>query len=196
MYEKILRRIEQEDADETVWIVGPATGRMLHWLIRVVQPEFVLEVGTSVGYSAVWMASALESNGKGKLWTVESHTERFERAQKNIAEAGLEHRIHQVKGHAPEVFREADLPAELDFVFLDATKMEHTAYFEAIFPRLRANAFLVVDNVQSHRFGQMQEFIRKLHADPRLKVVEISVGDGLLIARTGAIEELDERSFF
>lgn len=62
MLENVLRRIEAEDAAETVWIVGPETGRMLHWLIRVAQPKVVLEIGTSVGYSALWMASALEAN--------------------------------------------------------------------------------------------------------------------------------------
>lgn len=187
MLEPVLRRIEAEDAQETVWIVGPATGRMLHWLIRVAQPEAVLEIGTSVGYSALWMAGALEANGKGEIWTVESHAERFDRAEKNIEEAGLKHRIHQLKGHAPEIFSDAPIPTEVDFVFLDATKMEHAAYFEVVFPRLKPNSFLVVDNVLSHRFGHMQEFILKLHQDPRLKVVEIPVGDGLLIARTESI---------
>lgn len=188
MLERVLRRIEKEDAESTVWIVGPETGRMLHWLIRVAQPQNVLEIGTSVAYSALWMASALEANRFGQLWTVESHTERYDRAQKNIDEAGLRHRIHSLKGHAPEIFlTEPGMPETLDFVFLDATKMEHGSYFDAVFPRLKPGSFLVVDNVRSHRFGQMESFIVQLHADPRLKVVEIPVGDGLLIARTETV---------
>lgn len=188
MLEPVLRRIEVEDAEETVWIVGPETGRMLHWLIRVAQPQVVLEIGTSVGYSALWMASALEANKIGELWTVESHAERYKRAQDNFEEAGLKHRIHSLKGHAPEIFKtEVDIPEQVDFVFLDATKMEHPSYFEAIFPRIKPGSFLVVDNVLSHRSGEMEQFIQSLHQDPRLKVVEIPVGDGLLIARTEAI---------
>lgn len=188
MLSDVLKRIEREDAEETVWIVGPETGRMLHWLIRVSEPEVVIEIGTSVAYSALWMASALEKNGKGKLWTVESHGERYERAQKNIAEAGLAHRIHQVKGHAPEVFLDTgELPEQVDFVFLDATKMEHAAYFDVLTPRLKPEAFVVVDNVLSHRFGQMEKFIEALHANTKLRVVEIPVGDGLLIARMEAL---------
>lgn len=125
------------------------------------------------------------------LWTIESHKERYARAQKNIDEAGLRHRIHSLNGHAPEIFKtEIDLPEDLDFVFMDATKMEHPSYFEAIFPRIKPGSFLVVDNVMSHRTGQMLEFIENLHRDPRLKVVEIPVGDGLLIARTEAVEEI------
>jgi caffeoyl-CoA O-methyltransferase len=188
MLERVLRRIEAEDAEEDVWIVGPATGRMLHWLIRVAQPNAVLEIGTSVGYSGLWMASALEANKKGELWTVESHAERYARAQVNFEEAGLKHRVHSLKGHAPEIFgTEVGIPEEVDFVFLDATKMEHESYFEVILPRLKPGSFLVVDNVLSHRTGPMKTFIENLHSDTRLKVVEISVGDGLLIARADTI---------
>lgn len=188
MLSDVLKRIEQEDAENTVWIVGPETGRMLHWLVRVAQPQTIVEIGTSVGYSALWMASALEKNGEGSLWTIESHEERFGRAQQNIEEAGLGHRIHQIKGHAPEVFLTPHaIPDQVDFAFLDATKMEHASYFEALMPRLKPEAFVVVDNVLSHRFGHMEQFIQALHANAQLKVVEIPVGDGLLIARMEAL---------
>lgn len=188
MLSEVLKRIEAEDAEETVWIVGPKTGKMLHWLIRVTEPAVVVEIGTSVGYSALWMADALEKNGRGELWTVESHAERFDRARKNIQEGGLDHRIHQIKGHAPEVFIQEGIPDEVDFAFLDATKMEHEAYFQALIPRLKSGSFVVVDNVLSHRFGHMEQFIATLHKDKRLHTVEIPVGDGLLIARVDTLE--------
>lgn len=184
MLENILKRIEEENAAQDVWIVGHSTGRMLHWLVRVLEPEFALEIGTSVGYSALWIASALEKNKKGQLWTIESHDERFKRAQGNIEEANLGHRIHQIKGHAPEIFIENPvLPQRIDFAFFDATKQEHQSYFDAIFPRVPSGGMIVVDNVHSHRFGQMDKFIQKAHAHKGLQVIEIPVGDGLLIAR-------------
>ena len=184
MLEPVLKRIEGENQAQDVWIVGPATGRMLHWLVRVLEPDVALEIGTSVGYSALWIASALEKNQRGQLWTIESHDERYARAQKNIEEAGMEHRIMQLKGHAPEIFTENPaLPKQIDFAFFDATKQEHQSYFDAIFPRMKSGGMIVVDNVLSHRFGQMQKFIEKTHGHSGLKVVEISVGDGLLIAR-------------
>ncbi len=180
----LLKRIEIEDQEESHWIVGPKTGHMLHWLVRVMNPNSILEIGTSVGYSALWMASALEQNGGGKLWTVESHQERFDKATQHFKEAGLDHRIVQIKGHAPEVLMEGnEVPDQVDFVFMDATKKEHPLYFEAVLPRLKSGSYLVVDNVESHRFGEMKKFIAGLHEDLGLKVVEIPVGDGLLIAR-------------
>ncbi|MFA4815507.1 MAG: O-methyltransferase [Candidatus Gracilibacteria bacterium] len=184
MLESVLKRIENENLAQDVWIVGPATGHMLHWLVRVLEPDIALEIGTSVGYSSLWIASALEKNRRGQLWTIESHDERYARAQKNIEEAGLEHRIMQIKGHAPEIFdKNPALPKQIDFAFFDATKQEHQSYFDAIFPRMKSGGMIVVDNVLSHRFGQMEKFIEKTHGHSGLKVVEIPVGDGLLIAR-------------
>jgi predicted O-methyltransferase YrrM len=120
----------------------------------------------------------------GRLWTIESHAERFARAEKNIKESGLGHRICQVKGHAPEVFSvEGLVPEGLDFAFFDATKLEHQGYFDCVFPRMKSGGIIVVDNVVSHRTGAMVEFIKMMHSHSGLEVVEISVGDGLLIAR-------------
>lgn len=185
MLEKILQRIERENEENKVWIVGPKTGHFLYWLVRVVRPEFAVEIGTSVGYSALWLASALEENSWGELWTVESHSERFERAKANIAESDLGHRIHQIKGHAPEIFAEEELvmPERIDFAFYDATKMETRDFFEAVLPYMGSGGMIAIDNVQSHRKGELQKFIKGIHEDTRVKVVEISVGDGLLIAR-------------
>lgn len=183
MRENILRKIEAEHALESVWIVGPETGKLLHGLVRVTAPEVLVEIGTSVGYSALWMASALEKNKRGRVWTIESHQERFERAQANIAEAGMEDWIVQVKGHAPEIFAELRLPGLVDFAFLDATKMEHQSYLDVLLPILAPGAILAVDNVQSHRNGPMGDFVHGLHEDARFEVVEIPVGSGLLLAR-------------
>lgn len=184
MLKHILQRIEKEDDAQPVWIVGPKTGKMLYSLVRVLEPTYALEIGTSIGYSALWIASALEENGKGELWTIESHAERFLRAQQNIEEAEMGHRIHQIKGHAPEIFMtDESIPAKIDFAFFDATKMEHELYFNVIFPRMKSGGMIVVDNVLSHRAGAMGKFIEKTHAHSGLKVVEIPIGDGLLIAR-------------
>lgn len=181
---KVLARIEFEHEQNPVWIVGPQTGKVLHWLVRVTQPEVIFEIGTSVGYSALWMADALEANEAGKLWTVESHKERFGRAEANIAESGLGHRINQLKGHAPEIFRDGtELPQQIDLAFFDATKKQHPEFLEVVLPRMKKDGLIVVDNVHSHRFGDMLEFIESTHARPDLKVVEVPVGAGLLIAR-------------
>lgn len=180
----LLKKIEAQNAAEISWIVGPETGHMLHWLVRVWQPENIIEIGTSIGYSAIWMAAALEENEKGKIYTIESHKKRFELSQNNITESGLFHRIVQFRGHAPEVFeREPALPKKIDFAFFDATKKDTQRFFDAVFPLLSPGGLIAVDNVKSHRFDSMLKFINAIHADPRVEVVEIPVGAGLLLAR-------------
>jgi len=192
----VLRRIEVEDEQERVWIVGPEVGELLYDLILelvradeghegVSRKLTCLEIGTSVGYSAIWMGSAMRG---GKLWTVESHAERFERARANVVEAGLEDLIVQVKGHAPEVFEDASfgIPDELDFVFFDATKYEHASYFDVVFPRMRAGSMLVVDNVISHG-EEMADFVNMLKKHPQLECELHEIGAGVLVCKVSSL---------
>lgn len=178
-----MAKIEKENESVRRWIVGPKTGKLLYWLVRVLEPEVAVEIGTSVGYSALWIAMALKHNEKGKLWTIESHKERFDLAKQNFKEAGLADWIVQVKGHAPGIFmKDPSFPDEIEFAFFDATKKEHQAYFDAIFPRMQKGGMIVVDNVVSHR-GEMESFVERTHENKGLKVTEVAVGSGLLIAR-------------
>lgn len=184
MLEKILARIEDEDAKERLWIVDPQVGRLLQWMVRVVEPETVVEIGTSVGYSALWMAAALQKNGKGHLWSIESHKQRFERAQLNIAQANMTDWITQINHHAPEAFidSEVELPEQIDLAFFDATKMEHREFYDVVRPRMKKGAMLIVDNVDSHReaFAGFIEFMKE---NSEWESVEVSAGTGVLLAR-------------
>lgn len=190
MPENILKRIEAENEESPLWIVGPKTGKMLHRLVLLWEPENILEIGTSVAYSTLWMASALEKVGKGTLYTIESHKERFRRAQTNVEESGLGHRVRLFRAHAPEVLQdpghfgigEDELPQQIDFAFFDATKKDHARFFEVVHPRLNPGGLICVDNVHSHRFGEMQKFIESLQGNQEFKVVELRVGAGLLLA--------------
>jgi len=184
MLKKTLSRIEAENDENPVWIVGPEVGKLLNWLIRVFQPDKVVEIGTSVGYSAMWMADALKRNGKGHLWTVESHKERFGRAQNNIAEAEMGDWITQIKHHAPEVFYDAEveLPEQIDMVFFDATKKQHKEFYDAARPRMESGGLIVVDNVQTHREA-FEGFIEFMLQNDELDVVELSAGTGVLVCR-------------
>lgn len=177
---RLLKKIEKQNEKEIAWIVGPETGRMLYRLTRVWRPETILEIGTSIAYSAIWMASALDENKSGMIFTIESHDKRFALARKNIADSGLSHRITQIKGHAPEAIQ--DFSPKVDMAFFDATKQETQSFFDAVLPRMGKGGLIVVDNVMSHRFKSMLKFIEGIHKDPRVAVVEIDVGAGLLLA--------------
>lgn len=176
MIDEILKKIKQEG--EKYWICGPETWKFLYEKIIEIGAKRVLEIGTSVGYSALWMAKT-----GAEIFTVESHKERGDMAEKNFE--GLSN-ITLVRGHAPEVL--AEIPGEFDFVFFDATKYEHLSYFEAVFPRMTDGAVLVVDNVSTHGEGNMmQKFLDEIKNHPQMESDFVEIGNGLLVASRSEI---------
>ncbi len=175
----VLSRLEQEITDSnTTWNISKDTAVFLQSLLREQRPLRVLEIGTSTGYSAICVAQVL-NEWYGQLITVESHKERFALAQKNIVDTGLQN-ITQVLGHAPEILEH--IPGTFDFIFLDATKYEHTSYFLALKNRLNAGGVIVADNMLSHE-KEMQEYKKTVEADPQFESSIEHVGTGLMISR-------------
>jgi len=167
--EKLAEIVKATGEENRYWICGPQTGRFLYDKVIEVGAKNILEFGTSVGYSALWMIKALIDNRQqgrqtadssgGHLWTVESHKERGDLACENFR--GVEEFVTLVRGHAPEVLVGMNLPV-FDIAFFDATKYEHLSYFDAVYPRLRDGGFLIVDNVISHGEGNMmKKFLEK-----------------------------------
>lgn len=180
----VLRRLESaQGRQENYWNVSPRTGNFLNILARSVQARSVLEIGTSNGYSGLWFTEALSHTG-GKLYTVESHKERFGLAAKHFAEAGAEEYVEQIFGHAPEIFSTPGFLARgavYDVVFLDATKMEYESYLEAVLPFLRAGGLLIADNVLSHG-EELKGFLALVQQKRELRSEVLPLGSGLLVA--------------
>jgi predicted O-methyltransferase YrrM len=103
---EVLRELENIKGRESLfWNVPRTTGEFLNILVRVSGAKKALEIGTSNGYSGIYIAEGLSHNG-GLLYTVESNGERFRLAAKNFAAAGVADFVRQVKGHAPEILPE------------------------------------------------------------------------------------------
>lgn len=181
---KVLERLEDiPGRREKFWNVPRETGNFLNILVRTSRARRVLEIGTSNGYSGLWFAEALSHTG-GKLYTVESHRERFEMAGKHFHEAGVEKIVRQIFGHAPEVFVAEDFREEtegFDIIFLDATKMEYRSYLEAVFPLLKTEGLLLADNVVSHR-KELENFLDMVQKKREFRSVTLPLGSGLLVA--------------
>jgi XTP/dITP diphosphohydrolase len=186
--EKKIREIEEESGiGNKYWICGRDTGRFLYENVLKEKPKVVLEFGTSIGYSALWIAKALMEIGEGgRLFTVESHKERGDFAAKNFEEVGIESVVTLVRGHAPEVVT-ADKVLEgliFDMAFFDSTKYEHLSYFDAVYPRLKKGGVIIVDNVISHGEGNMmRKFIDMMMSHHAMKSEIINIGDGVLLAQ-------------
>ncbi|MFQ6013771.1 MAG: class I SAM-dependent methyltransferase, partial [Thermoplasmata archaeon] len=111
----VLTRLEAEAREEDIPIVGPRVGSLLQILTSLLGARRVLELGTAVGYSALWLARGMAPNGK--LITVEARESMADRARRNVAEAGMADVIEVRVGEAFSVLPE--LEGDFDLVFND-----------------------------------------------------------------------------
>jgi predicted O-methyltransferase YrrM len=161
------------------WNIDRTTGSLLQETIQQNKYTRILEIGTSNGLSALYMASAAYHTG-GHITTVESHAERFALATKHFEAAGVTHLITQIKGHAPEVLD--DIPGMFDMIFIDATSVEYKLYYTHLKSRLATHGTLLADNVISHR-EKVQDYIDHVMNDPDMTAQIVEIGKGVLIAK-------------
>jgi predicted O-methyltransferase YrrM len=161
------------------WNVPAEDGRLLYDLIKRNGYKRVLEIGTSNGYSALWMGFALQETG-GELITIEINQERGNEARKNIDEAGLSSlidvRISDALDEIPEI------KGNFDSIFLDADKSEYMNYFNMLKPRLNINGAVSAHNVSNMKYA-MQDFLKAIRNDPdfEVKIRQVS-NQGVLVA--------------
>jgi len=132
-----------------------------------------LEIGTSTGHSAIWIAWALSKTG-GKLITVEIDEQRYGEALRNFREAGLSDFIDARLADAHELVPRLDGP--FDFVFVDADKDWYTRYFRAVYPKLAVGGCFTAHNVAGRRTGWVGEFLYALDATPGLETSVVGRG--------------------
>jgi predicted O-methyltransferase YrrM len=158
--------------------ITPDTGRLLWILVRLARPRRILEVGTSNGYSTIWLAEAARAVG-ARVVTLEMNPEKVRLARENLARAGVGEVVEVVEGPAQESL--ARLPGPFELVFLDADRASYLAYLEALTPKMPAGALLVADNVVSHA-SELVDYVARLEAHPDFFSVTLPVGKGEGIA--------------
>lgn len=127
------------------WNVPEQDGKILYNLVLQNQYKRALELGTSTGHSAIWIAWALSKTG-GKLITIEIDEDRYRQAQSNFKEAGLSEYIDARKADAHQLIN--DLPGPFDFVFIDADKDWYINYAKALIPKIEPGGCLAAHNVE------------------------------------------------
>lgn len=168
-----------EKTREKYWNITPETGLFLNLLIKDRKYKKILEIGTSNGYSGIWLAEGLKATN-GHLYTVESHKkERFNLATENFKKAGLSKYITQILGHAPEDIPKT--PRKFDLAFFDATKYEHIDYFNTLKTRIKKGGIIVTDNINSHE-KELAEYRRAVTKNPQFHSVKLDLGTGLLLS--------------
>ena len=157
----------------------PDSAALLAVLVRAKQARKVLEVGTSNGYSTLWLADAVRDTG-GSLCTLEIDKARKKAARQNLREAKLEDYVRMEVCDAGEFLR--DYPKYFDVVLLDADRSQYTAYWPHLQRILtKPGSLLVVDNVLSHA-DEVQAFIALVEADKNFSSMVLDIGAGLLLA--------------
>jgi predicted O-methyltransferase YrrM len=158
--------------------VTPDVGRFLHTLVLCTRPRFILEIGTSGGYSTMWLATAGRSVGTAVV-TLEIDPLKVKLATSNLREAGLDDAVTIVQGDAFDYLRDRREP--VDFVFLDAEKEDYVRFLELVVPLLPVGGVLVADNLISAA-EELAAFRQRAEADARLSSVMVPVGRGELLA--------------
>ncbi len=147
----ILKQQEKLNKDGKFSAINGETGHFIHLLIKMKNPKNVLEIGTSIGYSSIWIASALTKSSE--LITIERWPERAELAKKFFEQAKLS--IKLIEGDALKLIPK--LKTKFDAVFIDATKADYLKYLKLI--KLNKHALIIADNTISHAV-KMQDFLK------------------------------------
>ncbi len=145
--------------------VPEADGKVLYDLVLENGYTRALEIGTSTGHSAIWIAWALSKTG-GELITIEINEGRYRQALENFAEAGLSDYIDARLADAHELVPELDGP--FDFVFVDADKGWYANYFRAVLPKLKVGGCFTAHNVNQRGRG-IREFLELLENTANLE---------------------------
>jgi predicted O-methyltransferase YrrM len=190
----VLAEMEAHAARDGIPVVVPATGALLHVLALAARARRVVEVGTAIGVSTLYLARAVGEGGK--VVSFEIDRERHEAASEYLTRAEVSDRVELHLQDAREGLGTLE-PGSFDFAFVDGVKAQYSDYLELVIPLLRSGGVLTVDNVllsgtvaenrsaghwEQDRIDAMRELNRRLLGDPRLTGTLTPVGDGVLVA--------------
>lgn len=161
-----------------LWSVPPSTGALLRFLVLATNAKTILELGTSAGYSTLWMALAAEETG-GHIYATEILPAKVKLAKGHFKEAEAENLITLYEKDILEVLENWS-HGVIDFVFIDAHKKDYLAYYEKVLPLLRKGGVIVADNAIMHAH-LMQPFLKKVETDKRVVATLMDFGSGLML---------------
>ena len=192
----MLLQIRREALEEAVPIIRPAMQNLLRTLLACVRPARILEVGTGVGFSALWMAACTPENCS--ITTIENYAKRIARVKENLHRHPLGKRVTLLEGDAAKVLPGLCEAGELfDFVFMDAAKGQYPVFLPYIKQLVRPGGMIVTDNVLqdgdilSSRYAisrrdrtihsRMRTYLYTLTHDEDLVSSILDVGDGAAV---------------
>lgn len=193
----ILYRIEQEALKEHVPIIKKPTQGLLRFLMCSKKPKRILEVGTAVGFSSLFMKEYMPK--ETIITTIEKVPKRIEKAKENFRVAGAEDKIVLLEGDAADVLKGLVLKRKTyDFIFMDAAKGQYLRFLPDVMNLLERGGVLMSDNVLQDgdivesRYAvtrrnrtihfRMREYLYTLTHSPQLQTVVLPIGDGITLS--------------
>lgn len=190
---ELLQRIAKEtyqNHSEPHMLSGHVQGRFLSFISKLVQPHYVLEIGTFTGYSALCLAEGLHPNGQ--LHTIELRSEDAAISKNYFKISKYADKIILHTGNAKEII--PNLPHPWDIVFIDADKSSYIDYYEMVVPQLSHGGLIIADNVLFH--GQVLQnpitrknakavdtFNKHVLNDQGVEIIMLTLRDGLLLIK-------------
>ena len=182
--EEILSKLEK--TQKSFWNLDRYCANFLHELILMKNAQNVLEIGTSNGYSGIWILKALE-NTKGKLTTIEFWEKRQRIARQNFAKLNLDKIAEPKIGSAIVVLE--DLLNEInnnkrekyDFVFIDANKKEYLDYFNLVDKMLVKGGVILADNILSHE-NKVAPYTEAVFSNKSYSSDILEIGAGMMLS--------------
>ena len=158
--------------------IPPDTGRFLALMAANGGNGRYLEIGTSAGYSTMWLALACRAMGR-TLTTFEVLPEKVALAQETFEQAGITDIVTLIHGDARDYLAEME---DVAFCFLDAEKEVYEDCYDLLIPRMIPGGILIADNATSHQQA-LRPFIERVLADTRVDAVVVPMGKGELVVR-------------
>lgn len=170
---------------------GHMQGNLLSMFSKMIQPKQILEIGTYTGYSGICLAQGLQEGGK--LHTIDINEELELMVRSFIKDAGLTNKINYYIGNALDII--PTINETFDLVFIDADKINYSAYYDLVFDKVRSGGYIIADNVlwsgkvldapekMDKDTKAIDDFNKKIHNDMRAEHMLLPVRDGLMVAR-------------
>lgn len=189
---KILQELERETYARIYMpqmVSGHLQGRFLSMISTLVNPEYVLDIGTFTGYSALCLSEGLRAGGT--LFTIDVNEELEKMVRAYFEAAGASEKIKYMTGNAVEIIPE--MKVTFDLVFIDADKENYSRYYDLVFDKVRSGGIILADNVlwsgkvidekKDAETKALAEFSDKVQGDDRVENVLLTIRDGVMMIR-------------
>lgn len=161
-----------------LWSISRQAGEFLRFITLSNKPKTILELGTSAGYSTLWIAAASRNYG-GKVYTIELDKSKIAMAKKYFKKAGLDKHITILEGNISDVLR--NWKKKIDFLFLDADKENYLSYLKQLEPFLTKGSVIIADDA-NERKKDLQNYLNYVSKNEKYSSFLLGIDHGLMLS--------------